>query len=159
MQTPPDNQFYFNIMLAAESQLLRPLIHSQLMPGVPENNKENTRRWIKLKYFIRSQQVKSPGQLQAAECHCQLIPELVQMKVLSVYKLLTVFLKYGCFPPILNKLFSKIQVRIYELAFNLVTDSRLSSPPHINYGMQRDVMSKECSVTVASRTMSDFLGT
>lgn len=61
MQTPPDNQFYSNIMLAAESQLLRPLIHFQLMPGVPENNKENTRRWTKLKYFIRSQQVKSLG--------------------------------------------------------------------------------------------------
>lgn len=59
MQTPPDNQFYSNITLAAESQLLRPLIHFQLMPGVPENNKENTRRWIKLKHFIRSQQVKS----------------------------------------------------------------------------------------------------
>lgn len=59
MQTPPDNQFYSNITLAAESQLLRPLIHFQLTPGVPENNKENTRRWIKLKYFLGSQQVKS----------------------------------------------------------------------------------------------------
>lgn len=40
MQTPPDNQFYSNISLAAELQLLGHLIHFQLMPEVPMYTKE-----------------------------------------------------------------------------------------------------------------------
>lgn len=62
-----------------------PLIHFQLMPGVPVHKKGKRRKWIKLKYFIRSQQVKVWPTPSFSDNLCQLILERVQIKGLQVF--------------------------------------------------------------------------